>query len=410
MIRRTHAALVAAALLVGCGAPQTPDTKSEPQPKTEKQRITNMATADLAVCFSKPPEVPAVVNKEILTGLLVGARSAVMECAVDPKNRGAAKETKITVKSAVGGGKVESSIVGENLSPEGQKCAEGAVSAWLAGVPNLASKVAAGSPPVAAEAQFQHTSEVSPTVILGVNEGSDIAATVRLAQPSWCDCYADWKDAAPRSMTAKIKLIKHAAEADGAKSVSPAEVTFEAPKDPAEGNVAACLQKKISAQKFTVTSEELTVPYVFRFLHSSFSGPLTDDASPDLRFAQLDGVRGQRAVDSLIAYGARVTAAMTYDDLVKKYKANPASVTVDDLKGRCGDLLKLDDAWIASIERQLDVDQKTLTLASELKAKDPQWERAVGVATAKVDETKKDLETAKKFKVGDEGACPKERK
>lgn len=407
---RTAAFLAAPLLLVACGAPQVEEKKPvEPTIKTEQQRLTNMSQVDLAVCFPKPPEVPAVATKEALTGLLVSARPLVLDCFVDPKNRGAAKETRVTIQSSINGGKIESTVSGENLSPSGQACVKTAIDQWLGAVPGLAGKAPAGAP-VTAEAQFQHVSGANPTVQLGVNEVSDIAAVIRLAEPTWCDCYAEWKDAAPRALNAKIKLVKHAAEGQGAKKVSPAEVTFEPTKDAAADRVAACLQKKVAALTFNETSEELTLPYTFLFVHSSFAGPLGDDANPDLRFAQLDNLRGRRAAEAVIAVGARTSAAVTYDALVKKYKENSQSVAVDDLKARCADLLKADDGWIAGVERQLEIDEKTLTLATELKAKDPEWARVEALAQSKVEATRKDLSDVKKNREADAGICPKERK
>ncbi|MCK6593154.1 MAG: hypothetical protein L6Q76_36830, partial [Polyangiaceae bacterium] len=102
-------------------------------------------------------------------------------------------------------------------------------------------------------------------------------------------------------------------------------------------------------------------------------------------------------------------AAGVYDGLVKQYKAKPASVSVDDLKARCADLLKADDGWTAAIEKQLEIDQQTFSLVNELASKDPGWAKAKEVAQTNVDDTKKDLELAKKTRSDDAGICPKER-
>ncbi len=37
----------------------------------------------------------------------------------------------------------------------------------------------------------------SPSVEMGVNDASDIAGAIRLALPTWGDCFADWKSAPP---------------------------------------------------------------------------------------------------------------------------------------------------------------------------------------------------------------------
>jgi hypothetical protein len=64
---------------------------------------------------------------------------------------------------------------------------------------------------------------------------------------------------------------------------------------------------------------------------------------------------------------------------------------------------------VASIEKQLDIDQQTVALVSELKAKDAAWAKAEAAAQSNLDATKKDLETAKKTRSDDSGICPKER-
>lgn len=409
MSRRLGTALFSVSLLLGCGAPQDTEKKVEKGPTMQQLRITNISQADLAVCYPKPPAVPAVVNKEVLIGLLLSARSQVMDCFVDPKNRGGEKETRVTLKATLNAGKVESTSTGENLSQEGKTCVEGVLSKWLGSMPDLASKAYPAGEAVSAELPIQHVVGVSPSVTHGINEGSDVAAAVRLAQGTWCDCYAEWKDAPPRTLKAKIRVLKRGGADDPPKVVSPAEVTFEPTQDPAADRVAACLQKKVSELKVTAKSEEFTVPYTVLFVNTSHQAPLGADIAPEIQLVQLDGIRGYRAAEAVIAVGARTAAAVTYDGLVAKYKAKPASVPVEDLKAKCADLVKADEGWIAAVERQLEIDQKTLSLVSEFKAKDPQWAKAEAAAQSKVDDTKKDLEAAKKTKTDDAGICPKER-
>jgi hypothetical protein len=390
--------------LASCGPAQQEEAKdpAQSQPVTEKLRITNINQSDLAVCFPKAPAVPDNrATAETLTGLLVAARPHVMECLVDPTRRGAEKETRVTIKSTLGASGVESAVTGQNLTPEGEKCIKATLSRYFATVPQLATPAAAGAAPVTAEIPVQHIAGVSPAVTLGINEGSDITGTVRLMQSTWCDCYAEWKDAPPSTLKAKIKIAK-------GTSVAPTDVTFEPTNDPAADKVAACLKDKVKALRFKVSTDELTLPYTFLFLHSSHDGVVTN-APPEIQFAQLDALRGQRAAAAVVAVGARSAAAVVYDDLVKKYKAKPASVPVDDLKSRCADLLKADDGWVASIEKQIDIDQKTVTLIGQLKAKDPGWAKAEAAAQSNLDATKKDLELAKKTRSDDSGICPKER-
>jgi hypothetical protein len=395
-----------AAALVGCGPAPATETQGPDAPTTkmEQLKIVNISQSDLGVCFPKPPATAETITTEALTGLLVAARPQVLECLVDPTRRGAERETRITVKSTLGASGVEHAVAGQNLTPEGEKCVREALGRYFAAVPAIASRPAASASaaPVTAEAAFSHVAGVLPTVKLGQNEGSDVAGTIRLQQSTWCDCYADWKDAAPRTLKAKIKLKK------GAGPVAPAEVTIDPVNEPTADKVAACLKDKVKALKFNVTSDEVTIPYTFLFLHSSHDGPIAD-APPEIRFAQLEALRGQRAAAAVVAVGARTVAAVTYDALVKKYKAKPENSLVEELKTKCAALLKTDDGWVASIERQLEMDQQTLALIVELKANDPQWAKAEAAIQSNVDATKKDLEAAKKTRTDDAGICPKER-
>lgn len=389
--------------LASCGPAQQEEAKDPAQakPVTEQLRITNINQSDLAVCFPKAPAVPDKITGETLTGLLVAARPQIMECLVDPKRRGPEKETRFVIKSTLGASGVEHAVSGQNLTPEGETCVKSALTRYFSTVPQLASPPAAGAAPVTAEVPVHHVAGVSPAVTLGINEGSDITGTVRLMQSTWCDCYAEWKDAPPRPLKAKIKVAKGASSA-------PSDVAFEPANDPAADKVAACLKDKVKGLRFKVSSDEVTIPYTFLFLHSSHDGGLPS-APSEIQFAQLDALRGQRAAAAVIAVGARSAAAGVYDGLVKQYKAKPASVSVDDLKARCADLLKADDGWTAAIEKQLEIDQQTFTLVNELASKDPGWAKAKEVAQTNVDDTKKDLELAKKTRSDDAGICPKER-
>lgn len=408
-MNRPLSMLFVAVAAIGCGPAQQSADSPDGAPKAEQQRITNISYSDLAVCFPKPPALPEKLNREILVGLLVASRPQVMECLVDPRNRGGEKTTVVTLQSSVSAGGADTKVGGQNLTPDGEKCIRESIGRWFAAVPNLQGKVAAGEPPVTAEAQFQHTQGSSPSVQLGINEGSDIAGTVRLAQTSWCDCYAGWKDAAPRPLKSKIKLVKPAGAPEGAaQSVAPASVSFDPAGDPAADKAAACIQQKVSSMRFNATSDELTLPYTFLFVHSAHEEQIAA-APTDIQFIQLEAIRTQRSAAAAIAVGARINAAVIYDGLVKKYQANPDAVTVDELKAKCDALLKTDDGWAAAVERQLEMDEKTLALVRELKAKDPQWGRAEEAAQSTVDATKKDLETVKKTRTDDAGICPKER-
>ena len=58
---------------------------------------------------------------------------------------------------------------------------------------------------------------------------------------------------------------------------------------------------------------------------------------PELRFYQLELVRGQRAADTAIAFGQRANAADAYDTVVTDYKKDPKKNwgMVPQLKEKC---------------------------------------------------------------------------
>ncbi len=412
---RSRFSIFVAAVLMGCGpAPSTETPEGQPKGPTEtkeQQRIGNGGqSTDVGLCHAKAPVLGDAINKEALTGLLVAARPHVMECLVDPAARGAERETELLLSTTFSASGFEHKVKGKNLTPGGEKCVVDAIGRYLGAIPAFSTIKPAA--PVNAEAQYRHVAGVSPTVQLGQNEGSDVAGTVRLKQSAWCDCYAEWKDVPPKTLQAKIKLAKPAGKdgtkASGTAVVSPAEVTFTPAGDETSEKVAACLKGKVSAMQFKLSADELTMPYTFVFLDSSFDGDL-GGSIPELRFSQFELLRGQHAAEAVISFGVARSAAEVYDGLVKQFKAKPGSVAVDELKNKCAALLKADDAWIGTLERQLSVDEKTLAMVQELKAKEPQWAKVESAVQANVAETKKDLENAKKARKGDEAACPKER-
>ena len=365
----------------------------------DQQRIAALSASDVGLCYPAPIPATSGVNPEVLTGMLVAARPGVMECLVDPRSRGQAKETQVTLKTTAGGGKLEHAVTGANLSPTGEQCIRAALDKHFASADGFAAQAAAVTSPATGEAQVTHVAGVSPSVELGLNEASDVTGAIRIAQSSWCDCYAEWKSAPPHPLTATITV----------KQGAPPQATFEPAKDPAAQKVAACLTTKIAALPLKAQSASLTVPYSFLFIHSGQASPLTD-LPPAVQLRQLDALRTQRAARAVIALGGRTSAAVAYDVLVKKFQEAPDSVPVEDLTKGCAALLAADDSWLAAMTQQLEIDQQTLTLVQQLKAQDPAYERAEAAAKAGVETTKQDIETAKQMKVSDTGACPRDAK
>ena len=170
-------------------------------------------------------------------GALLSARPQVMECLVDPKNRGPAATTKVTVKTTVTDQGATHAVTGENLTPEGQPASRRCWTRACSSQP-----LAKGAQPVEATTTFEHEQANSPSVTFGVNEGSDFSGAVRLAQPQLVRLLRGLQATRrPPVLTAKRRQLKKA-PADARRSV-----TFE-PAGSTEGDqLAACLQPKIAA-------------------------------------------------------------------------------------------------------------------------------------------------------------------
>jgi hypothetical protein len=362
----------------------------------ERMRITNQPPFDVTTCHPRQLTLPQPPNRDILLGALIATRPQVMECLVDPKHRGPAATTKVTVKTSVTDQAATHTVTGENLTPEGQQCIQAAVNKAVQLQP-----LAKGAAPVEAEDSVVHEMNNSPAVTFGINEGSDYSGQVRLAQPQWCDCYAGYATQAPPVLTSKITLKK--------TSQTAADITFE-PSGSTEGDqVAACLKQKMAALPAKVTSDELTFTHRFIHFHALVSEPAAN-MPPELRFYYQEQVRNQRAADTAIAFGVRANAAETYDAVVSKYQKTKDWKLVSELKEKCATLVKAAEAWVAALEAQQGAEQTTLTLVTELKTKDEAWTNAETASQTAVATLQKELETARLRRQQDEGACPKERK
>ncbi len=394
MLRRL--AIASVIFTAACAGQQKPAGPAAATTVQEKMRITNQPVFDVAYCHPRQLTLPQPPNQGILVGALVSTRPQVMECLVDPKNRGPAATTKVTVKTHVTDTEATHTLTGENLTPEGQQCIQAAVNKAVPIQP-LTTK---GAQPVDAQAEFIHEMNNSPAVTFGINEGSDFSGHIRLAQEQWCDCYAGYTTQVPPVLTAHITLKK--------ASPTATEITFE-PSGSTEGDqLAACLKSKIATVSAKLSSDQLGFPH--RFVH--FNAEATEPAAslpPELRFYQLELVRGQRAADAAIAFGTRANAAETYDAIVAKYQKTKDWKLISELKEKCAALVQSADSWISAIEAQQAAEQQTVTLVGELKAKDEGWNAVETASQTALANTQKDLETAKQRRQQDEAACPKEK-
>lgn len=381
------------ALGLGCGG--AAENAGAQGPTTSAQRIVNINPIDLSLCFPKAPTIAAKVNDDVLTGILIAARPVVMECFVDPKNRGGAEETLVTLTTTLSSGKLVHVIAGQNTTPAGEACIRSGIDKFVASIADW-EKTAQASGTAKAEVKYQHTAGVMPTVRTGVSEASDIAGAIRLAQPTYCDCYAGWKESAPAVLKASVKL----------KGKEAPVVTIEPSTEPGAAEVAACLQPKVASLPLKTTALELTAPYTFMFLNSSYEG-MFPNAAPELSFAQYELARNQRIAAAVIAQGSRTIAALAYTAMVEQYRKNPDSVTPAQLVEGCNTLVKTDDDSIATLEKQLTLEQDALKLLTDLAAKDASWAGAKDGTAQNIETTKKDLDGMKKAKTEDQAACPK---
>jgi hypothetical protein len=359
-------------------------------------RINNHAPFDVAVCQSQSAALPQPANQGILVGAMLAARPQVMECLVDPKSRGEADTTRVVVKSTVTDQGGTHAVSGENLTPEGTACIQKAVDAHapLAALPK-------GAQPVSSESTFVHEAANSPSVRFGINPGSDFSGAVRLAQTTWCDCYAPFGTKTPPLLKANVELKKG--------SPTAASITFDPVGTPEGDQLAACLQAKMMAVPAQLEVDQLKFGYRFVHFNSHATEPAAD-LPPELRFFQLELVRNQSSARAAMAFGARANAAEAYDAIVQKYQKTKDWKLVDELKAKCKALVDSAQGWVNAIDSQLKVDQATLALATELKAKDQAWGEVETKSQEVIANTQQDLANAQKRLADDQNACPKERK
>jgi len=377
-------------------------------PRVDQQQVQNVGYFDVATVFPAPPAVAGHASTEALLGVEIAARPLVMECLVDPRNRGPEKKTHVLVDASLADAGVVHQVTGQNLTPAGTACIEGALRAWTHAVPalsagNVATRDAAS--PIKSHLEYDHLSGVSPAVVLGVNEASDIAGAIRLALPTWGECFSAWKATPPRALRATVGAVR---PRPATPTVLLSTVTFDATADATATAIAACLTGKLKAlQVKAPAGESLTLPYTFRFVHSGVTEMLPD-APPELQFIELDLQRARRAAETAIAIGERGHAVAVYEDLVKRFKAKEQpEVTVEKLREKCAVMVAVDDKLIAAAERQAATEETTHRFTLDQKAKDPSWAEAEGAAARNAADAQKELEAIKANKKLDEGACPK---
>ncbi len=355
---------------------------AQSQSSTERMVVANAVPFDIAACGVRPLQLGAA-SEELVLGALLAIAPVTQECFIDGNAvDGAALEAKLKVTV---GAEVTVEVLGTGVSASGKDC-------LVAAAKKLAFKpLEAGAKPVSAEVAVQPAGK---PVVFGINPASDASGTIRLAQPSFCGCYAELGTKPAPVLVANLKLWKE----------KPVEVELEANQVP---TVAACVTEKIKALK--LPSADVQLPYQFLLKNAYAEGPTTD-ALPALQFQQLDGIRAQKTADVLLAVGQRSPLAHAYDAVVAKYKSTKPEKAwnlIGDLKTKCAALLVADDAWLGSLKTLVNVYQSSLEMAKAEKAKDAAWAPVEDALTQQLGSTTGELTRVEGQRKADEGACPK---
>jgi hypothetical protein len=402
MARPTHLPALLLLSLAACGGGEVP-TPATPAggagAKADGQKVAAVDYFDVASVTAAPPALARRPGTEGLLGLDMAARPALLECLVDPRNRGGEKATHVVVEATIAGEAVQHKVSGTNLTPAGVACMEGALKAWTKDVP------AGAGAPAASHMELDHVVGVHPAVGIGNGDASDLAAAVRLALPGFGECFAGWKSAAPRTLHATLRAAK---PRDASPAVLLSSVAFDPTPDPVAGKVASCLEDKLRALPVKPPGgDSVTTSVAIRLVHSGIEG-LLPEASPDLQLVELDLQRAKRIADVTLAVDEHAQALATYDDLVRRYKnRGKPEVTLADLKDKCAALVAADDRLLAASERQSAIEQATHHFAEERNAKDPSWTEAEAMSAKSLSEAEKELAAHQGLRRSDEAACPK---
>jgi hypothetical protein len=352
------------------------------KPVMEKMAVSNILPFDVAACGFR--SVPlANPTEELIQGALLSLGPAFQECFVNAKTLdGAPLQAGLKVTL---GADVTTEVTGTGVSASGKEC-------LLAVAKRLPFKpLEANAKPVAGEVPVQPGGK---SVVFGLNAASDAAGAIRLAQPSFCGCYAELGTKPPPLLVARLVLSKD----------KPAEVVLDPNDMP---TVSACVTERLK----TVTLPEGQVQFSYQFLlKNSYAETPSPGAPAALQFQQLDGIRAQKTADVLLAVGSRVPAAKAYDALVAKYKATKPEKSwtlIGELKSKCAAVVTADDVWLQALKALLNVYDSSLKIAQDEKAKEPAWSPVEDALTQQLNSTRQEFARVEGQKKSDEGACPK---
>lgn len=377
------AAACAALALGACATTATskPADGAAPEPVREKMAVGNNSPFDLAVCGSRALELEPL-SEEVVMGALLTRGPAFQECFLDPK-AAAGTPADVTVKVTVADSGVTVAVGGTGVSDSGKACLEAAAKAVTF------PAVAAGAPAVSGQVPVMVGAK---PIAWGNNVASDVAGTVRLALPKMCDCFAELGDAAPPQPVVKLKLT----------ATSPPEVIVDGVAG--TPGVATCLSDKVKALELPKADVEMGLPLI---LVNGWASEATAGVPAPLEFQQLEAMRARRTAEVLITGGRRGTAALRYDDVVKKYKAKPTPTLIGELRTKCAAVLAGDDANLAALKALVAVYQAEAKLVTAEKAKEPAWANVEPSLVKQLEQTTGEVVRVEQQRVNDANACPK---
>jgi hypothetical protein len=372
------------------------------------QKVGNFVPFDLDVCFTQAATVEQPVTDVTLQALWILARPLVRECLVDARNYTKSAAFKITLTVTDAG--FTRTIDSDGLTATGKKCIDDAVGK----VSPPLNPLSAGSKPVTFSDQV---GEWPPNeqVRFGINEFSDVTATVRLAMPSLCSCFEPYRltpDPAPFGLKIQLTPAPEKFKDKEGKMPKPVEVTIgNGPPAP----VQSCITDKLSALTYPPfkSDNQVVVPYEFTFLNAVAKS--TDVAAlPDAtKFAQLEVMGVPRGAASQLQLARLNLASLHYNALVTKYqglaKSDPkgAHGMLKELVSSCKQMIAEHDAYIGALQDEAQIRKDQLAVVSPLKAKDPAWAPFEATVQKYVTEADGLVAKARQNKATAEKICPK---
>jgi hypothetical protein len=287
-------------------------------------------------------------------------------------------------------------VTGENLTPAGVTCIQEALGR-LGGLPSLPAKSAS------VKGRFEKKYDAKKD--FGAAQGSaaalELAGDIRLALPLWCDCFASWQEKAPRALPVEVTVTP------GKPPKLRGELGLT--NDNASDDVAACLARKIGALNETgYSGPELHFTYPLQFIHSGVSEPLLSSSShAQLVHAQAQLLQRTAALAARKALRQYEAAALEALPTPKKKGKRPVAKSQQH-KEQCLELLKMDSASLSAFSDLLETLDQTVSLAADLKAKDPAWAETEKSAKQSLAQAQADYNQMKTLRTTDAEACGKE--